>query len=990
MTRKRGWMVHGRTRSTRVRPGLALALCALVLGIAPATSSAVTIDFEDRSQGQTVNSQYSGSGVTFNGPLTFNGSDPVAHSGTKWVENCYAQEFCSVPLRADFTAGQASVGTWVGWRGPLSNPYAVRLTALDGSGNAIGTADATISPNANSTPIATHLTVTVPGPMIRSLTVGPATPGDSSNNLAIDDVEFSTVGPPPPCGAAGPPSIIFSQAFQDATLQNNQLLISGSVNGRGAPITDATVISSGTTLRTARAFPSPIGGDGGNFAINMNGLLQEGKQTITLTATNCAGTTTSAPRTVTYAPLPAGTQFRQLGPIEVNQAVQDYNNTVPLIAGSSNGTKRTVARVYLGAEGGAAKITGVSGRLTATRPDGSRPGGPLAVTSLNAIDVPAGQTLTGARSTLGGSLNFELPAEWLTEGRLHLQLDRLEIEGAQTSFPCIACENSFAGPSTVNFHRVPPIRLWLVSVPYRPAPGATPNLPTRVDLDLLASWLRRVYPSAEVQITEATMPVQSKLPGDCNDLNGDIADWASTMSGQPPQTRYYGLVSDAGGFMRGCSNIGGQFGSGPAGCCRKSWDTDGAYTDWYGGHEIGHLFDRKHPDGGCEDSDDDSGYPFPSGAIGSSVFDNQGLDPGDATLGLPLQLFDWRDSWTDVMTYCDREWISSYTYRGILRNLCGHDKPNCPDDGQLVGRPAERRTEVGLSVNGSIDLSKNRVKLAPMSALKGLTPTARPKRGKYAIVLRAAGGKEIAGYPFKPSEVSDQPRKSRLAAINEIVPFSTKARQIQIVKGKRRIYSRRVSAHAPTVLLRSIKGRRLAKPVTISWRAKDADGGRPTATLQYAADGKHYVTIAAGLRKRSLRVDPDELPGGRRARFRVVVTDGVLTGTDASRRVKVEPKPPRVSIPTPRDGARYEKGETVQLTASVADPQRANPTRDAVVWRSSIQGELGSGAMLSTALQPGTHAITATATNPEGKSATATITVEVDAVPGSMNAVLVP
>ena len=135
-------------------------------------------------------------------------------------------------------------------------------------------------------------------------------------------------------------------------LQNNQLLISGSVNGRGAPITDATVISSGTTLRTARAFPTPIDADGGSYAINMNGLLQQGQQTITLTATNCAGTTTSSPRTVTYSPLPASTQFRQLGAVEVNQAVQDYNNTVPLIAGGPNGTKRTIARVYLGAEGG--------------------------------------------------------------------------------------------------------------------------------------------------------------------------------------------------------------------------------------------------------------------------------------------------------------------------------------------------------------------------------------------------------------------------------------------------------------------------------------------------------------------------------------------------------------------------------------------------------------------------------------------------------------
>ena len=431
-------------------------------------------------------------------------------------------------------------------------------------------------------------------------------------------------------------------------------------------------------------------------------------------------------------------------------------------------------------------------------------------------------------------------------------------------------------------------------------------MPTQLDLDLLASWIRRVYPASEVQITEATMPVQSRLPGDCHDLNDDIGDWASTMPGQPSQTRYYGIVSDSGGnFMRGCGNIGGRFGSGPAGCCLRSWDTDGAYTDWYGGHEVGHMFDRRHPDGGCEDGDDDDNFPFPSGAIGNSIFDSQGVDPGDVTLGLPQQLYDWRASWSDVMTYCDRQWISSYTYRGILRNLCGNDRPNCPDDDQLVGRRASQRAETlaaakpkakgrgtKLSFNGSIDLGKNRVKLASMSALKGLTPTARPKRSKYAIVLQGKRGREIATYPFEPSEVSDQPKGSRLASINEVVPFSGETNRVAIAKGRRTIFSKRVSAHAPTVRLRSPKGKRLVKPVKLSWRTDDADGGRLTATLQYAADGKNYVTIESGLRKRSLRVDPKDLPGGEKARFRVVVTDGVLTGTDASKRVNVEPKPP--------------------------------------------------------------------------------------------------
>ena len=63
--------------------------------------------------------------------------------------------------------------------------------------------------------------------------------------------------------------------------------------------------------------------------------------------------------------------------------------------------------------------------------------------------------------------------------------------------------------------------------------------------------------------------------------------------------------------------------------------------------------------------------------------------------------------------------------------------------------------------------------------------------------------------------------------------------------------------------------------------------GRLTATVLYAADGKHYVPVANDLRRRSARVDLSELGGGRRAALRVVVSDGVLTGSDASKRHRV-------------------------------------------------------------------------------------------------------
>jgi hypothetical protein len=983
----------------------ALGGALLALALIPAGSSAATIDFEARTSGEIVNNQYNPQGVTFNGPQAEQYPAGFAHSGTKGIEVCFAAEFCSAPVQVDFTTGQTQVGLWVGVNYAAPDPQDVRLTAFDSGGNPIGTANATVP--AGPSPIATHLSVTVGSPQIFSLRFGRTADGNASG-LAVDDVEFSAAGPPPPCGASGPPTVTLTSPPDQTFVQNNSILLRGNVNPHGAPITAATVVSEGSTTRTGIGFPSPIGAAGGNYAINYNGLLQLGNQKVHVTATNCAGTGISTNPIVTYSPLPPTASFTQLAPIEVVQTVQSPFNPVPLIAGGPNGTKRTIARVELGAEGVTGPITGVSGRLTATRPDGTRPGGPLTIDSLNTVSVGANQTLDGARATLNGTLNFELPPEWVTEGRLHLQLEQLRIEGAQSSLNCKNCDNWGGISATVSFHRVPPLRIFLVGIPFTPATGNGPVNPRPKDFAFLASWLRRAYPTAEVQVTQSALPVSFDQPGYeddedtpvdehrdgflCDAVNSRLDDFAATMPSLPSQTRFYGVVADTGGlFMRGCSNIGGRTGSGPAGGGNFGWDFDGSYTDWYGGHEIGHLLGRLHPNGGCDDSDDDDHFPFAGGLIGNSTFDNQGFDVGDLSLTNPvgMALYDWKSS-HDVMTYCDNQWLSSYTYNGILRNLCGNDKPNCPDNATLSKRGrAGKRSGPRLAIHGQLNLANDHVALDPMSALTGLTLTEQPKKSPYAIVLRGAGGRRLKSYPFEPKEISDLPNGERLATIDEVVPFSKRTERIEVVRGGRRLISKPVSAHAPKVKLRSPKDTTLDAPLKLRWSAHDADGGKLLSTLQYAADAKHYVTIAAGLRKRAYQVDPATLPGGDAARFRVVVTDGVLTGIAKSKPVVVAAKPPRISIATPLDGAQLTDGQSVQLIASVADDQDVR-LGDAVVWSSDRQGELGRGAMLTTKLQPGTHQLTASVTNSLGLTSTSTVHVDVAAIPPTVNAQLIP
>jgi hypothetical protein len=177
----------------------------------------------------------------------------------------------------------------------------------------------------------------------------------------------------------------------------------------------------------------------------------------------------------------------------------------------------------------------------------------------------------------------------------------------------------------------------------------------------------------------------------------------------------------------------------------------------------------------------------------------------------------------------------------------------------------------------------------------------------------------------------------------------------------------------------------------VRWRGSDGDRDRLTYTLLYSNGGGDYIPVAAGLRKRSYKVDLRSLPGGRKARFRVVANDGVLTGAARSKgKLRVPAKAPRVSILSPEPGASLVEKSQIQLAASVEDLQDANLKRRNIAWRSSEQGTLGRGATITTTLKPGSHEISVRATNSAGRSNRAKVKVEVAAVPPSVDAVLIP
>lgn len=353
----------------------------------------------------------------------------------------------------------------------------------------------------------------------------------------------------------------------------------------------------------------------------------------------------------------------ELDGIEVTQAIQDMSQSIPLVAG-----KATVARVYLSSYS-AATVT-VRGVLS-VRSSPSSP--PVLVASAGSavLDPAQAGNWAAARDDVLRSLNFPLPYAQTAEGQLTVSLDSVTdaVTGA-------ALTVGHERRPTVRFVASPALVVRVLGMRYQQGSPPVDFIPSSLDFDLLESWLARAYPVGQVVSSRVVIDATPTVPFTCRDINAQLAAIrALDMSaGADPRTHYYGMVSDGGFFMRGCAAgipataDPSTVASGPTGPGAWGWDFDGSYGDWYGGHELGHTFGRLHPGFCGETKDDLKGYPFPNGQLADADGSFVGFDVGDPVLGLPMTALPGQ-TWTDVMTYCASEWLSPYTYRGILDRL---------------------------------------------------------------------------------------------------------------------------------------------------------------------------------------------------------------------------------------------------------------------------------------------------------------------------------
>jgi len=276
-------------------------LCLLAL---PSQCLAATVDFEslpapgNGTAGLNVKNQFAGEGIIFQNAAALDYSQGIpipnfAHSGTKAIELCRGAEFCTSALDIHFTTAQQSVKLWVGYSASLDSAQTVIMRAFDIIGNRVGNATVVLGPSTAVIPISTPLQIQLPHfARIVHVTVSflgaeAASPTMFNNSLAVDDVEFSTQGPPPTCPSTQPPGIgLISPQDGQIVVSNVFTVEANLVTPDPFATLQISVLGSGAQTNT---FGPVFVNSGHVIFAGITGMLFPGANTIVVTVKDCFG-----------------------------------------------------------------------------------------------------------------------------------------------------------------------------------------------------------------------------------------------------------------------------------------------------------------------------------------------------------------------------------------------------------------------------------------------------------------------------------------------------------------------------------------------------------------------------------------------------------------------------------------------------------------------------------------------------------------------------
>ncbi|MCS6844185.1 MAG: hypothetical protein NZ528_07680 [Caldilineales bacterium] len=700
-------------------------------------------------------------------------------------------------------------------------------------------------------------------------------------------------------------------------------------------------------------------------AVRMGFRVTSGNPTFTVNVptnftTSFASLITVNLSTVTLPSSSRGASIRwETDPMEFTQAIQTRTNTLPLVQ-----DKDTVARLYVDVQG--ANSQPVVAYLYGTVGGVDLPGSPLATL----YTAPSIVT----RGSLDATANFLLPSAWdqgtvTFRGRARMLSSASEIATAETAI-------------TFNVRRRP--TYWYL--PLNIGSASSPWLINTTEMDRQRSYLEAIYPVPSVSwvlkpwTAVGVTTVANSIAALNNYYNSVFLAWITSvfLTGNPPfplPEQIYGFTPTGGGL------------SDPVwegGAARVARGFRGTSAEGTMAHEINHNLDRsstgtwgRHVPGGCSAGGPDSAWPYANDDIQEVGFDTR--RPWMAT---PTQRTVVLANAPDIMSYCQSgylptKWISPYRWTNLF------DVFAPPTGTELSEDKAQFQTVFYIS--GEIHRSGRGV-LYPVLIQPGI-PSPRFEAGSGELRIVGAQG-TLLRFLF-PVEFLDDPEEPvETVHFNFQLPYVRGATKIVLLHNGQEIADIPFSPNPPTVRVTSPKADQVfevARPMPalesyrptetlrIAWAASDPDGDPLRFTILYSPDnGQSWYPVAWNVEGNSYELDLNLIPGGRSAKLRVIVTDGVNTAQDDSDGIfAVGNHAPLVTAVAPPIAP---PNQPITLTGEAVDPEDGALPEGRMVWTEGSTA-LGLGRTLQVVLPPGLHTLTLTAADSAGLTAQTSVSV---------------
>lgn len=566
--------------------------------------------------------------------------------------------------------------------------------------------------------------------------------------------------------------------------------------------------------------------------------------------------------------------------MELTQAVQNAAQSVPMVQ-----DRPTAVRITLQAP---TPTSGLTLLLAGTRNGAPLPGSPLRRTAVTAVAKPAPGS---AQAT------FLLPASWLS-GSIRLQASVLAAGDPKPSV---------TRSQQVSFRPVAPLVVTVVPVRYVHAPtGQSYAAGTSFGFH---TSVQAMFPLPRVNIRVRT-PVTFRGDLTADDGSVDGNEWGrfydqiaalKQADGAPFQTVYVGILptSATQGHRFYIAGLGGSI--------RVAVGLD---LELVMAHELGHTLGRVHaPCGGVSGAD--PAYPYPNAAIGAYGYDTaRGVvyDPS---------------STTDLMSYC-KEWISDYTYAGMLNDqvtVAGTDS-----SAEAVAA-ATAMTGPSLLVRALLPAAGGSMgEIQPAYRLDA-TPDSLPAQSSVAVALFGSAGEPLGEWPVAVDAMQEYDLVVRLVSVRLPLPQAPVARI-------------EVREQGVVVATRDLQPLRAADagPVAPATAVVEGDAlvvrnpsGEPLMVRLRQPSG--WTTLTMDLRDAEWRVPLADLPGGDAL---VDLAPADMAAADPAGATVMPAGAAMLSLPNRApflevNAGAGPAGETVVVSALASDPEDGTLTD--VIWR---------------------------------------------------------